>query len=556
MIKTKKRYNRRNLKRKTYKRSLSRRKNNAIVGGGPFTDILKKKATKELIKFNKQFAPQIVQLFTETAVDYRNKQLQPKFNPEFDLLSKIPKHKLFTDFSNKYPSTINSKYNSKLSTLPDVSKIIKKHTDPDLLILQHSPNEYIETIKTTTIPFLPHDYLERIYINYKNTEITLYEYNKAQSKRIDDITPVERKHSPSIFDEILYLARPIGSGFIGTLFIRSDALAQVIYSGMKGDYSEKYLENILTLLKPIIHAIFQDIAENALSNEPGGEIGYITNALLPGNTFSENDTFMKFANKVNPLIKQTTQLMVQKMRNDRTIEISSIIADKEIKEKSKEIVTAITEVFVTNISETIDLIIHEEDTREKLLEKIESKQEIAKANANFEKLKKDLTKKIHDIAEKIWSLKLNDIYDTIKIINIEILVNILLYEGESGDTASKLKEVIPGERKIKISEFATNWIPPTIDILRRWHREKHIDPSIRTVKFVLENIDITIPTLIDEICNFWNGKGNCDPKKLTKTYVDQTNAYFERELPDIQYIIEAINAGILSIDGGSQSITK
>lgn len=71
------------------------------------------------------------------------------------------------------------------------------------------------------------------------------------------------------------------------------------------------------------------------------------------------------------------------------------------------------------------------------------------------------------------------------------------------------KELEYTEKKIPITDFAKSWYSSTTELLSIWSNAKKKNPNVLTINVLISAIDLSIPTLIDEYCNYWNPKSFC-----------------------------------------------
>jgi hypothetical protein len=263
-------------------------------------------------------------------------------------------------------------------------------------------------------------------------------------------------------------------------------------------FGPEYTESLLIVLTPILDAVLNDIAEGALSEDEGGELGTISKALgIEMN--SHNVLFKEMCSILNKPIREVVGIIHNVVKKDgfKISDINKELSSKENAEKLRKIkddcVNTLGDKLLTVVATELKHTIEEmyQDIKHINVEMVENKLS-------------GLKDKIKEKVGKAYDLFMDD---TIRLQTI-ILQNSSVIEDEK----TKIKKIKIGDFVMDENGNYTNdaWLNTTVKLLDIWMKEKKKNPDLPTVKFLLNNLDLSIPTLIDDLCNKLSGKNYCE----------------------------------------------
>lgn len=447
-------------------------------------------------------------------------------HPKNELEGLLKKNKNHTgDDKYNYDSKFKTDFTKMKSPLSKLEEQFKNHID-DLIPEKNDERSYTYNANEPTInetirkeidqtPLFSQNFdIEKFNKELIIDEAHIHTYVADKNERINNMLP-NNPTKPNEKSLIKILFKGLDPTFLtaikNTLTFELSHGTTGIFTLLRNVYAGKfgaeYTESLLIVLTPVLDAVLNDIAEGALSNQKGGELGTISKALgIEMN--SDNIVFKEMCAILNEPIKEVAGIIhtIVKKEGFKIDSISKELSSKQNSEKLQKI----KDKCVNTLGDKLLNVVATELNHAM----IETYKDITNMNVKtIENKLSGLKDKIKEKVEKAYDLFMDD------TISIQTILYTNLYEV--------FKKKTQGQ-KIKIGDFVmdengeyTNdaWLNTTVKIIELWIEEKQKNPDLPTVIFVLDNLDLSLPTLIDDLCNKLNGKGYCQ-KQIEKSIED------------------------------------
>jgi hypothetical protein len=256
----------------------------------------------------------------------------------------------------------------------------------------------------------------------------------------------------------------------------------------------QYIRNIISLFAPILEAALDDIiiADVSVSEK-------VVKSIITDETLSPGDIKTTLVNvlakhlqiiapelkkelgktkfvDVSPEFMKIIQPYLDALFNDLKEELSAIIIRK--------LTNAVDKLKVDNIKEEW------QTKKEKLQKKIEEKFKPA----------------FDEFVKSSYSDKIKMMYSYSRLSYNNTMATFNEHKEPQKQAGSK--------PKIRITDFAKDWYSSTQELLNIWYEKKLQNQNVLTINVLLSAIDLSIPTLIDEYCNYWNPNALCNKQQI------------------------------------------
>jgi hypothetical protein len=281
------------------------------------------------------------------------------------------------------------------------------------------------------------------------------------------------------------------------------ALAKLLITNMTAKTNAEYLtteyiRNIISLFEEVVHAALDDIinADVSVSEK-------VVKSLITDDTLSPGE------------IKTTLVRVLAKHLQT--------IAPELKKELGKTKFVGISKEFIAIIQPHVDALF--DDLKEELSTTIIHKITNAVDNLTVDNIKEEWQIKKEKL-QKEFDEKFKPAFDEFmegsysEKIKMLYSYSLLSYNNTMA-TFNEHKEPqkqAGSKPKIKITDFAKDWYSSTKELLSRWSEEKSQNPDVLTINVLISAIDLSIPTLIDEYCNYWDPSAPCNKKLIQANF--------------------------------------
>jgi hypothetical protein len=277
------------------------------------------------------------------------------------------------------------------------------------------------------------------------------------------------------------------------------ALASILITNMTAKTNAEYLttqyiRNIISLFEEVVTAALDDImnADVSVSEK-------VVKSILSDDTLSPGD--------IKTTLVRVLAKHLQKM------------APKLKEELGKTKFVGVSPEFMTIIEPHLDALF--DDLKEELSTTIIHKITNAVDNLTVDNVKEEWQIKKEKL-QKEFDEKFKPAFDEFmegsysEKIKMLYSYSLLSYNNTMA-TFNEHKEPqkqAGSKPKIKITDFAKDWYSSTKELLSRWSEEKSQNPDVLTINVLISAIDLSIPTLIDEYCNYWDPSAPCNKKRI------------------------------------------
>ena len=265
----------------------------------------------------------------------------------------------------------------------------------------------------------------------------------------------------------------------------------------------EYVRDIISLFEPVVQAALDDIimADVSVSEK-------VVKSIITDDMLSPGDIKTTL---VNVLAKHL-----------------QIIAPKLKEELGKTKFVDVSPAFMKIIQPYLDNLFNDlkEELSATIIRKITNavdKLKVDNISAEWRTKKENLQKKFEEKFRPAFDEFVKSSYsDKIKMMYSYSMLsynNTMVPIREQKQSSSK--------PKIKITDFAKDWYSSTKELLGRWSEAIDENPDVLTINVLISAIDLSIPTLIDEYCNYWNPDAACNKQRIQSNFDNILQKFLE-----------------------------
>ena len=266
----------------------------------------------------------------------------------------------------------------------------------------------------------------------------------------------------------------------------------------------EYVRDIISLFEPVVQAALDDIimADVSVSEK-------VVKSIITDDMLSPGDIKTTL---VNVLAKHL-----------------QIIAPKLKEELGKTKFVDVSPAFMKIIQPYLDNLFNDlkEELSATIIRKITNavdKLKVDNISAEWRTKKENLQKKFEEKFRPAFDEFVKSSYsDKIKMM---YSYSMLSYNNTMA-TFNIRKEEPASKPQIKITDFAKDWYSSTKDLLGRWSEEKSKNSNVLTINVLISAIDLSIPTLIDEYCNYWATSAACNKQRIQSNFDNILQKFLE-----------------------------
>lgn len=343
-------------------------------------------------------------------------------------------------------------------------------------------------------------------------------YISPLGKPNDPITPNNKAIHENVYEEPDYLASitsilsdtknvSVKPGYLASTGIKVKALtrgltvfsypslARILITNISAKSNAEYLttqyiRNIISLFAPILEAALDDIiiADVSVSEK-------VVKSIITDETLSPGD--------IKTTLVRVLAKHLQKM------------APKLKEELGKTKFVGVSPEFMTIIKPHLDALF--DDLKEELsaiiirkLTNAVDKLTVDNITTEWQSKKKEFVKKFKPEFDKFmkgpYSEKIKMLYSYSLLSYNNTMATFNEHKEPQKQAGSK--------PKIRITDFAKDWYSSTQELLNIWYEEKLQNQNVLTINVLISAIDLSIPTLIDEYCNYWDPNALCNKQQI------------------------------------------
>lgn len=290
------------------------------------------------------------------------------------------------------------------------------------------------------------------------------------------------------------------------------SLARILITNMTAKtnaayLTTEYIQNIISLFEPVVQAALDDIIMADVSVSEN-----VVKSILTDHTLSPGD------------IKTTLVRVLAKHLQT--------IAPELKKELGKTKFVGVSEEFITIIKPHLDALFNElkEELSTTIIRKIANAVDrftVDNISAEWRTKKEDLQKEFEEKFKPAFDEFMEGSYSE----KIKMMYSYSLLSYNNAMVPIRTQEQSSSKPKIKITDFARNWYSSTKDLLSRWSQAIDENPdsnsAVLTINVLISAIDLSIPTLIDEYCNYWDPSAPCNKKRIQANFDNILKKFLE-----------------------------
>ena len=286
------------------------------------------------------------------------------------------------------------------------------------------------------------------------------------------------------------------------------SLARILITNMTAKtnaayLTTEYIQNIISLFEPVVQAALDDIIMADVSVSEN-----VVKSILTDDTLSPGD------------IKTTLVRVLAKHLQT--------IAPELKKELGKTKFVGVSEEFITIIKPHLDALFNElkEELSTTIIRKIANAVDrftVDNISAEWRTKKEDLQKEFEEKFKPAFDEFMEGSYSE----KIKMMYSYSLLSYNNAMVPIRRQEQSSSKPKIKITDFAKDWYSSTKDLLGRWSEEKSKNSAVLTINVLISAIDLSIHTLIDEYCNYWDPSAPCNKKRIQANFDNILKKFLE-----------------------------